>query len=206
MLKTCKKCNKEKLLIEFVKRTDSLDGYRHTCKHCDNIYKRTKYCKDKERIRRRNYRKNNPEKNKLYEQHYRNKNRDNINKNAQKWRQAPKNKQTVRKYINERYKTDIEYKLKVRLRQRLHRIMKSKGIKLKPEKEIGCTLSQLKTYLEQQFVEGMNWDNYGEWHIDHIKPIASFDLTNNEEFKLCCHFTNLQPMWALDNIKKGDKV
>ncbi len=70
---------------------------------------------------------------------------------------------------------------------------------------LGCTIDELKRYLEQQFKEGMTWDNYGEWHVDHIKPCASFNFFNENEQKECFHFTNLQPLWAEDDMKKHDK-
>ena len=55
-------------------------------------------------------------------------------------------------------------------------------------------------------MNGMTWDNYGEWHIDHIKPCSSFNMLIEEERKRCFHYTNLQPLWAIDNIKKSDKI
>ena len=67
----------------------------------------------------------------------------------------------------------------------------------------GCSKEDLYTHLESKFTEGMNWENYGKWHIDHIKPCASFDLTKEEEQKKCFHWTNLQPLWAIDNMRKG---
>ncbi len=70
---------------------------------------------------------------------------------------------------------------------------------------IGCSREQLKEHLEKQFVEGMSFDNYGKWEIDHIKPISLFDLENNEEMLICFNHTNLQPLWKLDNIKKSNK-
>lgn len=69
---------------------------------------------------------------------------------------------------------------------------------------VGCSPQELKIHLEQKFIYGMSWDNQGEWHIDHIIPLSSAE-TEEELYKLC-HFTNLQPMWALDNIKKGSKI
>lgn len=74
--------------------------------------------------------------------------------------------------------------------------------------DCGCSMDFLVKYLEQRFELGMTWDNYGlyGWHIDHIKPCASFDLTKKSEQKKCCHYTNLQPMWAEDNIRKSDKL
>jgi hypothetical protein len=71
---------------------------------------------------------------------------------------------------------------------------------------LGCSGEELKVHLETQFTEGMSWDNHTlkGWHIDHIRPCASFDLTDPEQQKLCFHFSNLQPLWALDNILKSD--
>lgn len=72
---------------------------------------------------------------------------------------------------------------------------------------IGCSVAQLKNYLESLFQPGMTWSNYGRngWHIDHIRPCASFDLTDEKQQKQCFHYTNLQPLWAIDNLKKGSK-
>jgi hypothetical protein len=71
---------------------------------------------------------------------------------------------------------------------------------------IGCSVEVLMCHLESQFVEGMSWENYGKWHIDHIKPCASFDLTDPAQQRACFHFTNLQPLWAADNQSKGAKL
>ena len=70
---------------------------------------------------------------------------------------------------------------------------------------LGCTFEELKMHLESQFVNDMSWDNMGKWHIDHIVPLAAFDLTKEENQKLAFHHTNLQPLWAIDNLKKGAK-
>ena len=69
----------------------------------------------------------------------------------------------------------------------------------------GCELPFLKGYIEAKFVEGMTWENHGSWHLDHIKPCCSFDLKNEEEQKKCFHYTNLQPLWAVENLSKGGK-
>ena len=69
----------------------------------------------------------------------------------------------------------------------------------------GCSWEYLKAWLEAQFLPGMSWDNRGDWHIDHIIPCASFDLTDPEQQKACFHYTNLQPLWAEENIRKGAK-
>lgn len=69
----------------------------------------------------------------------------------------------------------------------------------------GCSKDDLYSHLESKFTEGMTWENYGKWHIDHIKPCASYNLTDIEEQKKCFHWTNLQPLWAIDNMRKGAK-
>lgn len=72
---------------------------------------------------------------------------------------------------------------------------------------IGCTAKELKNYLASKFTDGMTWENYGRdgWHVDHIRPCASFDFTDPEQQKQCFHYTNLQPLWARDNLSKGAK-
>ena len=85
----------------------------------------------------------------------------------------------------------------------------TKGLMSDSTKElIGCSLEQLKIHLENRFTKGMNWQNYGRngWHIDHIKPCTSFDLTDPKQQQECFHYSNLQPLWAKDNISKGNKI
>lgn len=74
--------------------------------------------------------------------------------------------------------------------------------------DLGCSISELKAHLEAQFQPGMTWENHGKygWHIDHKKPLNSFDLTNLEQLREACHFSNLQPMWAKENYSKRDKI
>ena len=67
-------------------------------------------------------------------------------------------------------------------------------------------IKQLKQHLKKQFKKGMSWDNYGKWHIDHIKPCASFNLDDTEEQRRCFNFSNLQPLWVKDNLQKGSKI
>lgn len=100
-------------------------------------------------------------------------------------------------------------KVRKNLRRRLKDLLKNslayKGIKPCLRNEMsGCTSQELKIHLEKQFRDGMSWENYGQWHIDHIKPIASFDLSQIEEQKKANHFTNLQPLWARENLLKKD--
>ena len=71
---------------------------------------------------------------------------------------------------------------------------------------LGCSIKKLKNHLEKQFREGMSWENYGKWEIDHIKPLSIFDLTKLENQKKCFHYTNLQPLWKSENRSKGAKL
>ena len=67
---------------------------------------------------------------------------------------------------------------------------------------IGCEIDFLMYHIQKQFTKGMNWNNYGDWHIDHIKPCALFDLSKSKEQNICFNFKNLQPLWAIDNFRK----
>lgn len=108
-------------------------------------------------------------------------------------------------YKNNRYKTDINYRLKIILRSRFYATLKQNKNSCILD-IVGCSIKNLKKHIEKQFVKGMSWSNYGKWHIDHIKPCASFDLSQPEHQKQCFHFTNLQPLWATDNLKKHCKI
>ena len=113
---------------------------------------------------------------------------------------------SIRDKNKERYKTDIQYKLSVLLRARFLMALKRNQKTGSAVRDLGCSIGELQTHLESKFQSGMTWDNHGlyGWHIDHIKPLASFDLTDRAQLLLACHYTNLQPLWATDNLSKGD--
>ena len=158
------------------------------------------------RANHKRYREANREKELARQKRYREANREKELARQRRYRQM--NKEKTREYLRRRWKTDPLYKVTKSLRRRLIGAVKSqKARKHAPTLELlGCSIVQLKEHLELQFVEGMSWDNHGEWHIDHIIPCASFDLSDPEDQKKCFHYSNLQPLWAVDNIKKGDKI
>jgi hypothetical protein len=120
------------------------------------------------------------------------------------------NKNKIRKkraeYTINRYHNDPAFKIKMTLSRRMRALIKKDGSRTVDL--IGCSIDDLKKHLEAKFTDGMNWGNYGRngWHIDHILPCASFDLTKKKQQKICFHYTNLQPLWEADNIRKGDKI
>lgn len=169
------------------------------CKECYDLYRK----ENRDRIleqRRKNYAMNYKEK---YRE-YRKKNKDRIRQSKQENKQKYNERTKIRH--KERYHSDIEYRLRISLRNRLNKVITRDSKKASVLKLVGCGLHELKLYLESKFTEGMTWNNYGKWHIDHIKPCCSFDLTDFAQQKQCFHYTNLQPLWAKDNISKGGRI
>ena len=120
---------------------------------------------------------------------------------------ASKNRRPYfRVYEKERRKTDVIWKIKKNLRHRVWSALKGLSKSDKTLELLGCRVEKLKKHLENKFEDGMNWDNYGVWHIDHIIGCANFDLSDPEQQKICFHYTNLQPMWGEKNIQKGSRL
>lgn len=117
------------------------------------------------------------------------------------------------KNVKRRLFSDANFAIKLRLTDRFRTCLKEyleRGFDIKRRKAIeklGCTIPEFKTYIESKFLDGMNWQNWKRdgWHIDHIKPLSKFDLTKEMELEKAVHFSNMQPMWAIDNIIKGSK-
>jgi hypothetical protein len=147
----------------------------------------------------------NPEKNKI---EYYNNREQNLKRKAE-W--AKENKEQVtkynRSYCNNRYAIDSNFRLRVNLRNRLRLALKNYKKSNSTINLTGCSLEFLKHHLSEKFENGMNWDNYGkEWCVDHIKPCCSFDLSNNADQIKCFHYSNLQPLWNIENLKKGSSL
>lgn len=121
-----------------------------------------------------------------------------------------------RKYLNERYRNDPIFRMKVILRSRLRLAIKKHGLNANVNhpsavRDLGCSIPEFRSYLESKFLPGMTWDNWTRidlaersWNIDHIKPLSCFDLSDPEQVKQAVHYTNLQPMWSEDNLSKSD--
>lgn len=192
MEKQCICCNQVKSLSEFKFRKDN-QKHRNSCKQCDNeklkVWKREN---DYDKLQYQKHRDKKLAHVRAYRQ--RSDYRDKANAWGKQWRKK-------QKAINPTYK--IIHNLRRRCLLALHGHYKAETtLNL-----IGCTSDELKRHLESLWQEGMSWDNYGlhGWHIDHIKPLSSFDLSLEEEQKKAFHYTNLQPLWAKDNLIKSNK-
>lgn len=206
-MKTCGSCKGNFLLTDFHKDRKTKDGHCSACKTCAKAKTLAWNKANRERKRTRakiwrdtsgyneNYRKENVE----YFEQYR-------KTNAEKIKQWHKdNSQKAYQRRKERYHSDMHFRLSNLLRSRLSTVIRrSQTTKCaRTFVLLGCSIEFFKTYLESKFQSDMSWDNYGKWHIDHIKPCAAFDLTQDEQQKQCFHYTNLQPLWAKDNLSKN---
>ena len=109
------------------------------------------------------------------------------------------------KYNYKNYHENKQIQLICILRRRLNHALKGVAKSAHTLELLGCSISQLIVHLEKRFKNGMTWKNYGKWHVDHIKPLSSFDLTKSEQQILACNYKNLQPLWAKENLLKSNK-
>lgn len=197
-------------------------GFYYICRQCHYIKRRETYLKNKDHELKlmKEWRKKNPERWKII-------NKEQSSKHYHKYKDVEeykikrkeirrkwkvKNREKYRKlrqgYQKRRMARDPGYKIQERLRTRVSCLMR----KINTAKSattlnmLGCSREELKNYIEKKFEDGMNWNNYGVWHVDHIIPCARFDLTDPEQQKICFHHTNLQPMWGEQNVKKGGRL
>ena len=220
-MRSCSLCKINKLLSCFYKSNVGKNGIHSRCKECcRKIVKK--------------YRRDNPEKHKESKKKWQVNNlekyRDGEKRRSARWgknnpdrakevskdwhRKHPEysykmsTEQKKRKYEREklREKTDIYTKISRALRKRLRIAIKRGQKSGSAVRDLGCSIKQFIVYFESKFLKDMSWGNYGKWHIDHIIPLSSFDLTSPLDFKKACHYSNLQPLWAQDNLKKSSKI
>ena len=191
MIKKCTICKKDKDFNEFYKDKRKRDGLTSQCKVCH---------KEKQTLWNEN--------NKEYRKNYYRNNKEKELKRSKKWKldNREKNLKYLIFYAINRRNTDPVFKMVDNLRKRINKAIERNSKSEGTIKLLGCNGIFLKSYLESQFVNGMFWDNYGQWHVDHIRPCNSFDLSKPEEQKKCFHYSNLQPLWAIDNLKKSGRV
>lgn len=200
--KVCSKCFIDKSLLDFNVCSRVKDGRKAECRECQKISTKKYKSENKEKIKESNSKWNSE--NKTYYQEYRKiwevENYDKILEKRRRFKEN--NPGYINNYNKQRKKEDVLFRLKINMRTSVNRYLKYKSDKTFDI--IGCSPEFLKEHLELQFVDGMSWDNRSEWHIDHIIPLSSAK-TDEEIYKLC-HYSNLQPLWAEDNLKKSNKI
>lgn len=217
----CKSCvlkrSREYWRKNFVKKT-----YTTTCVVCGNQFVASrisvKCCSAK--CNSKKWLDKNPTKSAEYSATYRARHQGRAKDAQKKWyanggkeirrtyKRTDKCKSQNREYAKNKRSIDPMFKARQNLSRRLSYLCTKQGTS-KAENTIlllGCTVPYLKGHIALQFSEGMSWDNYGEWEIDHIIPCSSFDLADPQQQKKCFHYTNLQPLWKSDNRSKGAKL
>lgn len=203
--KTCIRCARILSRDQFTKDSTRLDGKHPYCKNCVSLNWKRRYENNRKKYidYQKQYRLSHPEKRHAYQERTR-KHRQLYMK---EWRRREKQhiKEYKKRYHETFEKHDIDYRILHNLRTRLILAIKDKLKSAHTKELVGCTIKELKIYLESKFRAGMSWDNYGRkgWHIDHIVPCSKFDLSHPEEQRKCFHYTNLQPLWAIDNCIKN---
>ena len=211
----CSSCNRVGELNPFFgrKHKNPLEGVtERVCRVCevekpiDSFHVGNATCKGCKLVRRQKWRKDNPEEYTAQNRRYREKIKHTEKEKKKIYREN--NRDTYNAYWSNRKKVDVVFKLLTGMRSRVSGYLKKSSVTKnnKTFEIVGCTPQELKDYLEKQFKEGMTWENYGfyGWHIDHIIPLASAE-TEDELLKLF-HYTNLQPLWAEENLLKSNKI
>ena len=210
--KKCTKCKIEKEITEFSPNLSAKDGKHTQCKSCKNEYKLANKEKYKEYNRKynREYRNKNKDKRSEYAKEYYQKNKEKLKEDVKKYYKENKehHAENCKIYQNERYHSDPDFKLSCLVRQFCCRVTNA----VKEDKELrsleylGCSIAEFKAHIESQWQEGMTWENHSMhgWHIDHIKPLDWF-IKNSDDPWQANHYLNLQPLWAEENLSKGNK-
>lgn len=154
-----------------------------------------KYLKRRDAVLKRNkeYVSENREKTAAYRKEYGQKNRVKIRAQIQSW------------YMNKRH-TEPAFRILCALRRRITHAIKGHNKSARTVALLGCTVDAFMAHLEKQFIAGMTWENYGKWHIDHIRPCALYDFSDPAQQRACFHFTNMQPLWGEVNQSKGARL
>ena len=208
-MKTCKKCKIEKPFNEFHKHETNSDKLTGSCKECYNNARLENYHKDPNK-QGEYYKKNKDEitiksKNRYYAK------REYILENKKIYFQ--KNKAARYRYFVKKYNTNLNFNIKMKLSVRIRSALRANNTRKnnRTVEYLGISIPEFRKHLEKQFYvnlktgEMMSWENIKKWHIDHIIPCASYNLIDINAQKKCFHYTNLRPLWAEENLRKGDK-
>lgn len=206
----CKKCGVEKPQIEFSKDKSRTSGYHPYCKQCTRAYG-NRYAathRDAAKARAKTWYAEHPEAISAYYTSAAVKLRRSAYMRAYRKVHTERKRETAKAWHAQRVRADINYRLATSLRKRLSVAIRANQKGGSAVHDLGCTISELKSYLERMWLPGMTWDNWSRmgWHIDHVTPLASFDLTDPAQCKKALHYTNLQPLWCAANYAKGSRL
>ena len=213
LILTCKTCFLEKQsdLFDKTLKKGTFIEFRSSCKMCRKSIRDNWILKNKEYYK--NYYLNNKEKLKNQTSIHYQSNKDKYKMYCIKWRKANHHEYRIKanNYRKLKYKKDFNFKFKLLIRAAIGCALRRNNINTNSKsgfKHLGCTIPELKSHLESKFQEGMSWKNHGlyGWHIDHIIPLSSFNLEDLSQLNIACHYSNLQPLWAKDNLNKGAKI
>lgn len=152
------------------------------------------------------FKEKNADRLKVYHREYK-KREDPLKQKASVARYRAKSRDKLRAYVRSR-RADPKHRLIHNLRNRLYSavVMRGGAKKDRTMNLTGCSVEVLRRWIERKFRPGMTWANYGQWHVDHIVPCAAFNMLSEEDQRRCFHYTNLQPLWASENISKNDRL
>jgi len=203
--KECYFCHNFKEFKDFNKCITGLYGFHNHCRSCQKIVRRNWYLKNRETelLKGKEYSKTEQAKEDRKRYWQKNKHIRGPKNNERRRLESVKIKIRIQR---NNWRLLPQNRIACSLRGRLRYALKNRDKLFTTETLIGCSFEFLVKYLESLWLPNMNWDNYGEWHIDHILPCSSFDLTQEENQRKCFHYTNLQPLWGKENIKKGNKI
>jgi len=170
-----------------------------------------RYCGGK-KVADKKYYENNKEKISQYYSEWKQNKKEHLKEYQKKWREENKDKlrKTKREYERTRKANDPIYKLISNFRTAIYQVLKENNVDKNGHyfEVLKYTPEELINHLEKQFTDGMTWDNYGQWHVDHVIPISVHDIheIGDDEFMRCWSLSNLQPMWGDENIRKSNKI
>lgn len=208
----CKPCLQKAKRDAWARKAEGINAARRAARNDETRRRdRQRYAAAPERKRAnvRAWREANPDKRREIDRRHYEKFRDKKVRQASEWgeRNPDRKRRNVREFYRRKRATDPMYRLRAAVSSLIYGHLKSgKGGK-RTEEVLGYTTADLRQHLERQFEHGMSWDNYGEWHVDHILPVASFkfETADDPEFRACWALSNLRPLWAAENIRKSDK-
>lgn len=232
MEKVCRMCGKPKFIEEFHKKKGSPDGVRNECKECvkdiQKKYKEAPGFKEKQKMYDKNRYDENRENILNHKKEYHKENREKILLQKEQYRNDPNNSERIKEYL-ENYRITHKEELREWRQKNKHILAKNQENyrinnphivawrsilystlkRLDTPKQghtidmLGYSALQLKEHIEKQFLPGMTWENHGDWHVDHIRPVTNFLTT--DDVSVVCALENLQPLWEFDNLSKNNK-